>query len=332
MIDVDFSNLCSPNWKEELKPANKYIFSCVNEIITDHEKEQIDYVVSTYPEYKYHIVVNTSCSYEHSNITQIDFFALQAFIYMKVNSYSTLWKYDTNKILYLMGKPYKFHRLGLLYVLLEKFGPDLVYSFDPGRKSLEMGYEIFEALDIPIDYKKFAEQSARDLDFEYKQCRLENQIYETSHYSGYPYDHNLYKDTVMSIVSETMFNNKQHEILTEKTWRPIINHHPFLFVGPLHCHLRLKDYNFELWHGPLYRTKNTQQWLNLAIIAVEEIIDEINTKPQLTKEKIKHNFENFLKVSRFYYDKLAEICDPVWFVKESSYPNDITHREIIHKL
>jgi len=58
----------------------------------------------------------------------------------------------------------------------------------------------------------------------------ENPPEVTSHYIGYPFDPRLYNNTFMSVVMETISNM---DLVSEKTWRPIQNGHPFVvYAGP----------------------------------------------------------------------------------------------------
>lgn len=50
-------------------------------------------------------------------------------------------------------------------------------------------------------------------------------------YEGIPYDVALFSETGFSLVSETSFRSTQHPWITEKTWKAVINHHPFIIAG-----------------------------------------------------------------------------------------------------
>jgi hypothetical protein len=55
-----------------------------------------------------------------------------------------------------------------------------------------------------------------------------------------------YASTIFNIVSETSFSNKSLN-LTEKSFKPLANCHPFLIIGDPYVHSYLKDLGFYLY-------------------------------------------------------------------------------------
>lgn len=61
----------------------------------------------------------------------------------------------------------------------------------------------------------------------------------------------LYDNSYFSIIGETLFSYDEVEMgfITEKTFKAIINLHPFLLVGNIHTLRRLKELGFETFDG-----------------------------------------------------------------------------------
>jgi GDP-L-fucose synthase len=55
-----------------------------------------------------------------------------------------------------------------------------------------------------------------------------------------------YSDTLFSVVTETTFENDSLNI-TEKSFKPLANCHPFIIIGDQHIHEKLKEFGFELY-------------------------------------------------------------------------------------
>lgn len=131
---------------------------------------------------------------------------------------------DKNKFLFLMGKPYKQHRIGFLYKL---YNSGLIkhceYSFrmdNPGVESRTRQCLPNLSLHNFIKFKKNTLRSLDKVSF--------NMGPSSSHYVGLPVDTNLYKDTSFSIISESVCAAGEPKFLSEKTWRTIANRHMFL--------------------------------------------------------------------------------------------------------
>ena len=55
-----------------------------------------------------------------------------------------------------------------------------------------------------------------------------------------------YTKSSFSVVTETTFENDSLNI-TEKSFKPLANCHPFIIIGDQHIHLKLKEFGFELY-------------------------------------------------------------------------------------
>lgn len=144
---------------------------------------------------------------------------------------NTTTNLDSDKILYFMGKPYKRHRIGLLYQMYKRnLLPKSVYSFHLAPLSDNIKQATRNKLSEIDDqeYQTFITDAENTLDVPI------DQFYQSNNnilYLGFPTDPNLYKKTCVSLVTETKCTPKQPYHLSEKLFRAIFNHHPFVLVG-----------------------------------------------------------------------------------------------------
>ena len=98
------------------------------------------------------------------------------------------------------------------------------------------------------------------------------------HFSGYPFDKKLFADTYMSVISET--HSGAHDcnpqfFPTEKTYKAIINCHPFIMLSTQSylSHLQKQGYKtFAPYVDESYdQEPNAYKRMNLAIDQVEKL-------------------------------------------------------------
>lgn len=184
---------------------------------------------------KFHLVVSRDYKSQLNNsvcnITFIDFFALRTYQCCINDSQeiSSTWNSSNAKFLFLMGKYHKLNRIGLLYKLYENDLLDDTRCQWSSYHDIELDETLkfipCSSLEQKISISKFLKHIFRNPD-EAKVC-IQNSI--SSHYGGFPFDVNLYKTTNLSLISETAFDSTI--TITEKTYRAIINQHPFVIAG-----------------------------------------------------------------------------------------------------
>jgi GDP-L-fucose synthase len=89
-------------------------------------------------------------------------------------------------------------------------------------------------------YDSFENMGEVILDWDYN--NNPNDIYSNTGYSTKSH----YTNTLFSVVTETTFENDSLNI-TEKSFKPLANCHPFIIIGDLHIHVKLKEFGFELY-------------------------------------------------------------------------------------
>lgn len=158
--------------------------------------------------------------------------------------HSTKW-YPSQKPLYTPGKPYKWHRFLMLEALrsigLLEDGQSL-YAFtlttDMKKTTRDLNdahsacnHVSFQIHNKYIDMLRRLEPYQRNLDVD-----LQGSLQGSSgfHYAGFPYDKNIYQDSGFSIITETTpwmdYQVCSVPFVTEKTYRAIINCHPFISI------------------------------------------------------------------------------------------------------
>ena len=161
----------------------------------------------------------------------INFFLLLVYQRLLVKGESpmaTHWSYDkNNKFLFLTGKPNKPHRIRLLYKLKQQNLLDhATWSLFMDQKNYYSTRALLPELSELEFYKFYSEyeKNPDKIEIVTEQGRF--------HYSGIPYNVELYQTSLFQIISETLFG-KTSPWLTEKTWLTIINQRPFLLAGPV---------------------------------------------------------------------------------------------------
>ena len=141
------------------------------------------------------------------------------------------------------------------------------------------------------------------------------------HYAGYPYDKQIYTDTGFSIITETTpfydSNHCAHPFVTEKTYRAIINCHPFMSIyRTSHMNEYLQSlgfYTFDEYIDVNWNVvKNTDIVRNFQIgdgntVLINEYCKQIDS---FSKNCHAHT-EDISKMVRHNYNRMIEITDNV---------------------
>ena len=198
-----------------------------------------------------HIDINTT----RFRVIYINFFRLQTYYskYFTDQEFSSEWN-PVNCALFLMGKPYKQHRAPMLYALIQQGVKEarLNYSFhsDPGTKLFQEAACVFNQVYPEVSYAQFSQQYRHTTNHIIPMVNSDGTNF---HYSGFPFDPNQYRQTSLSVISETDLDHKtsiDHYTTawnTEKTWRAIANHHPFTLVSHQYLPKMLLRKGYEIW-------------------------------------------------------------------------------------
>ena len=163
--------------------------------------------------------------YGYDMVTVVDLYALRSYEYEKSNILPE-WNWKSNKSLIMFGKMSREYRCDILRDLIDN---DHLVD-DKAIWSLEFNHpntRVMNQINENIDVSKYAHYQRLPDETEYK-------TYGHQGFLGYPYVKDLYTDTFMSTILETCgVHSKGNDwFLSEKTWRPIANKHPFITI----CH------------------------------------------------------------------------------------------------
>jgi hypothetical protein len=122
-----------------------------------------------------------------------------------------------------------------------------------------------------------------------------------------PESSNLHHKSLISVVTETNFISND-VFITEKTWKPIGNKHPFIIVGPYHSLYYLKQKGYKTFSDFFDESYDNMTDPAERLLRIGELCSEINdwsdTKKQefynQTESITKHNFE-LLQLAKLGY-------------------------------
>lgn len=152
------------------------------------------------------------------------------------NIRNTEWFYNKNKGLFLTGKTWRPNRGPLLFEFWKNnLTKDLLWSFyDTKDKLAETKNNLLRNC-TDEEFQLFLNDCIRIIDLDYRKDVVDSSISFMN--NGYPLDISVYADTSFSIISETHYQTvttiegKKYPMLSEKTYKAIINYHPFILAG-----------------------------------------------------------------------------------------------------
>lgn len=221
---------------------------------------------------------------------------------IKGHSYSTEYSSGDNKGLFLIGKPDKPHRIGLLKKFYESNKLDsILWSLNVNDSLKQKIKDDYFSEYTSEEFDKFIVNCTKTLDYKFTGSVFAH--------IGFPYDTALYQNTRFSIVSETWATgytanegNIDRPLITEKTWRAIANHHPFIMLGPQYNITWLDNKGFDTFteYMPiLYNNISDLDRRMQAIVTNAFHFSKINKNVESRLRNIvKHNHELFLRLGK----------------------------------
>lgn len=209
---------------------------------------------------------------------------------------------DTGKFLFLMGKAFKHHRIGMLY---ELYRSGILARCDYSFSSLPGDYYEKQREFLPklsdTAYRKFINNTERTLD---DISIISGDNYW--HYDGLPTDKQLYTNTSFSLISETNCDPMYWgSFTTEKTWRTISNHHAFVLVAYKNTYDFLESVGIDTFQYMLKHKKDSMcgdinTLIRLTSENIAYLLDNIHRFKDRIIESIKHNNQIYLeRVDKF---------------------------------
>lgn len=253
------------------------------------------------------------------NVIYSDFLALSSYVNGVIPEdqvCNDFWNNTKPKGLWTIGRVERPHRAILMSKLWEN---NLLHKIDwsfytyPDNK--EYIHKTFLSHYDDSTFEKFIRESTRSLDFT---DNIENNLDCT----GYPFDPDLYRNTSFSIITESDFNIHHYDQpkftpkITEKTYRAIINKHPFIcawFPGMIKK-LKSKGYRtFEEYSiNPNYNEiRDLDTRLNTIVTNIDTFHERL-TRPEVVEKvnaDIEYNYQHYLKHVEIELAKLQSIFD-----------------------
>lgn len=223
------------------------------------------------------------------------------------------WEYNPdNSYLMLIGKPNKPHRIPLLYKLDKRnlIKNNTLYSLrvteDPTvRKRID--YLLSKYLTDEKTGMEYAKSMEKEIDVVYNRDST-----EPFHYSGIPFNKEIFESTNFQVVIETS-ESLSPPLISEKTWIAIANKMPFIVVGsPKTCEY-LENLGFrtfrEYMKHPLY--DETELNLDLVVDNIEHLELYLHTYVDRVKADINHNFTHLEKLYSTNYKEVNKLLNDV---------------------
>lgn len=254
-----------------------------------------------------------------NNVIYSDFFAIISYVNAveaEDQECNEFWNNTKFKGLWTMGRVERPHRAILMSKLWENsLLHKIDWSFYTYPDNKEYIHKTFLSHYDDSIFEKFIKDCTRSLDF------VANTA-DNFHANGYPFDPDLYRNTSFSIISESDFNISHYDQaeftpkITEKTYRTIINKHPFIcawFPGMIRK-LKSKGYRTfeEYTTDPNYNEiRDLDARLNAIVTNINTFHEQL-TRPEVIEKvraDIEFNYQHYLKKVEIEMTKLQSIFE-----------------------
>lgn len=223
------------------------------------------------------------------------------------------WNSKSTKFLFLTGKPSRHNRI----TLLNKFYKNnlLKYAewsfYKPDESDSEWCRSALKDLS-DTEYENFLNACEKQIDNRYAPSKhytyvngkeAENtKVFQSDFSNDVVYvDSDVYSETCFSVISEGLSDeNGYAEYLTEKTYRPIINNHPFIMVSnrAMFEYLQNQGYRTFIEYFPVpeyYKISDTSDFLNAVIENTKYFLQNYSKFKKSIQSDIDFNSELLFK-------------------------------------
>ena len=282
-------------------------------------------IQNRYPAINTILLLNSWFKYENYQFTNVRVVYIDYFLYRtyseihlyKKSSVNSLWSSNTDKFLFLTGKPDKIHRIRLLYKFYKNnlLGNCIWSLFRSQTSTLQ---ELLPEL-TQNQLEEFLMEYQRNPDN--IQTRSESNI----HYGGIPYDTMLFDKTSFRVISETTINNAKNPWITEKTWITILNSCPFIMAGDPTSLLKLKSMGFNTFEQYLIikdydNIVDSENRLDAIVQNTTHWLSDIKNYTVDIQKDLDHNKNKFYDIANANWQLLADLIEEVGI---SAQPTDI---------
>jgi hypothetical protein len=166
------------------------------------------------------------------------------------------------------------------------------------------------------DYDIFFDKCERKIDPRYIHCKLTTSPdnLSVSEFENDPawFDPTIFSNTVFSLITESVRegeSNLDTRFLTEKTWRTLVNRHPFIFSSTPEMYNYLKDQGFKTFEEYMLikdygNIVDEIQRLDAIVENTKYFLDNFKLHEEQIKIDIEYNYELFFKKIRNNYNFL----------------------------
>ena len=235
---------------------------------------------------------------DRDNCTFIDFSLLRTHYHCRGldQQLNQEWRATNKKFLFLMGKSLKPHRIGLLH----RFYKQGLLTID---KCIWSFYDNVSVEAIKEYAPDATPAEIQDLLDNYRHSP-DQTAPSNNHYGGFPFDSGLYENTNLSVVSETIISTPFN---SEKIYRAMINHHPFVIAGAMGHSDFLSNMGFEPYDQffavPDYDLITN---LNHRLDAVVTNVKNFQPVSQI-QDLIEQNFQRLHQLVKYYVDSIDQV-------------------------
>jgi len=125
----------------------------------------------------------------------------------------------------------------------------------------------------------------------------------------------FYKNTYFSVVTETRSSNGQCRVLSEKTFKPIANNHPFILVTVPHVLKLLQELGYRTFNGIIDESYDSETNDSTRLLM---IVDEIQRLSNLNDEQLFVFLEKAREICKHNYNHLLSLKNSSSFMTKTN--------------
>jgi hypothetical protein len=219
------------------------------------------------------------------------------------------WNASATKFLFPTGIPARTNRIYLIKKFYETdFLKNAVWSFfRPWDPSDKRWCREFLKDYSDEEYNQFFNACENKIDDRYLECKLNitSDNWDKSDFAKDPgwFDPSIFSNTLFSLITEGVRENESEinsRFLTEKTWRTIINRHPFIFSSTPDMYNYLKEQGFKTFEEYMLikeygNIENEIDRLDAIVTNVEWFLNNCHLYEDQIRSDIEHNYNLFFK-------------------------------------
>jgi hypothetical protein len=256
---------------------------------------------------EFYIVANYPYKQYQTQLEEFNIIYFEAFSHCIYNSYqlhpdklSMAWNFDSDKFLFLNAIPSRLNRIRLLsmYWKTGSLNRCIWSLFKPYSDIIERDCRKFTNNLTDDEYYQFMKVAVKRLD---DVPSLNFTMASLTCPTDWTIDKNFYQQTKLSVISETFFKKNQPlNDFSEKTWRAIINRHPFIIAGTPGIRKCLESLGFKTFVEYLkYDYDNFEDYDQRLTAIVENteyfLSNSTRWKNEINND-IEHNYLQYLKL------------------------------------